>query len=94
MPTPDVINKGHEAVRAVLDPFFGPMEKNEFVIKNTAVAGNLVICERMDRHLIAGKWVELPVVGVLEVEDGKVVKWRDYFDMANIVKGMTEASKV
>ena len=41
--------------------------------------------ERLDRHRLADKWVELPVTGVLEVHDGKITYWRDYFDAATIL---------
>ena len=26
--------------------------------------------------------IELPVMGTFEVKDGKIVAWRDYFDLA------------
>jgi limonene-1,2-epoxide hydrolase len=28
----------------------------------------------------------LPVTGVFEVVDGRIVAWRDYFDMATVTK--------
>jgi limonene-1,2-epoxide hydrolase len=43
-------------------------------------AGPVVFMERLDRHLFGSKWVELPVTGVFEVKDGKIVFYRDYFD--------------
>ncbi len=30
-------------------------------------------------------WVELPVAGIFEVEDGKITVWHDYFDAATIL---------
>ena len=30
-----------------------------------------------------GKHVELPVMGVFVVKDGKISLWRDYFDLAS-----------
>jgi limonene-1,2-epoxide hydrolase len=27
-----------------------------------------------------GQWLDLPVMGVFEVKDGKIAAWRDYFD--------------
>jgi limonene-1,2-epoxide hydrolase len=32
--------------------------------------------------------VELPVMGIFEVHDGKITAWRDYFDMATWMKAM------
>jgi limonene-1,2-epoxide hydrolase len=30
---------------------------------------------------LANKTIELPVMGIFEVRDGKIAKWRDYFDL-------------
>ncbi len=49
---------------------------------NIAAAGSVVLTERLDRFVMGGKTVELPVAGVFEVSDGKITAWRDYFDMA------------
>lgn len=71
---------GPEGICAVLEPFFAPTIENEFRILREAAQGAVVICERLDRHRLADKWVELPVTGVFEVHDGKITYWRDYFD--------------
>jgi limonene-1,2-epoxide hydrolase len=69
----------------VLEPFFAPTLENEFRILREAAAGSVVILERLDRHRLADKWVELPVTGVFEVHDGLISYWRDYFDIATIM---------
>jgi limonene-1,2-epoxide hydrolase len=76
---------GPEGIRAVLEPFFAPTLENEFRIVREAVNGPVVIVERLDRHKLADKWVELPVTGVFEVHDGLITYWRDYFDAATIL---------
>lgn len=75
---------GPEGVRQTLEPFFAPMKKNEFKILREATNGSVVIVERLDRHLADHGWFELPVTGVMEVVNGKIGYWRDYFDMAVI----------
>ena len=75
---------GHSGVRAVLEPFFSPMKENEFKVLRAAVDGPVVVLERLDRHLLGDKWIELPVTGVYEVHDGLITYWRDYFDYATI----------
>ena len=50
-----------------------------------AERGSTVFMERVDRHQLSDRWVELPVTGVFEVQDGKIVYWRDYFDAATIL---------
>lgn len=76
---------GPAAVRAVLEPFFSPTLENEFVVLRELASGSTVMLERLDRHRLADKWVELPVTGVYEVVDGKITYWRDYFDAATIL---------
>ena len=82
---------GPEGVRAVLEPFFAPTLENELLTIRSATEGNLVFVERLDRHRLATGWVELPVTGVFEVEDGKIRVWRDYFDLATIMQHWPQA---
>lgn len=76
---------GPLGVRAVLEPFFAPTSENEFMILRELAAGALVMLERLDRHRVGERWIELPVTGVYEVHDGKITYWRDYFDAATIL---------
>jgi limonene-1,2-epoxide hydrolase len=84
-PPPIGTVQGPEGIRAVLEPFFAPTLENEFRIVREAVNGPVVIVERLDRHKLTDKWVELPVTGVFEVHDGLITYWRDYFDAATIL---------
>ena len=76
---------GPAGIRAVLEPFFAPTLENEFRIVRELASGPLVMLERLDRHRLADKWVELPVTGVYEVHEGRITYWRDYFDAATIL---------
>ena len=76
---------GPAGMRALLEPFFAPTLENEFGVQREAVNGAVIILERLDRHRLADKWVELPVTGVFEVHDGLITYWRDYFDVATIM---------
>ncbi|MFN8732377.1 MAG: limonene-1,2-epoxide hydrolase family protein [Hyphomonadaceae bacterium] len=76
---------GPEGIRAVLGPFFSPTLENEFRILRESASGGTVFLERLDRHRLKDKWVELPVTGVFEVKDGLIIYWRDYFDTATIL---------
>lgn len=76
---------GPEGIRAVLEPFFAPTLENEFRIIREATSGPIVFVERLDRHRLKDRWVELPVTGVFEVNDGHISFWRDYFDAATIL---------
>jgi limonene-1,2-epoxide hydrolase len=45
-----------------------------------------VFTERIDVFEVSGVNVTLPVIGVFEVENGKVAAWREYFDMGEITR--------
>jgi len=83
--------RGPAAVRGVLEPFFAPTLENELKVLREASAGSVVFVERLDRHRLADKWVELPVTGVFEVRDGRITYWRDYFDAATILSAWPTA---
>lgn len=61
---------GPDGMRAVLEPFFAPTLENEFVILRDAAAGETVFLERLDRHRLADRWVELPV-SPAKIDPGK-----------------------
>ena len=73
---------GKAAIAALLGVILAPASDVKFEIRHIAAAGDVVLTERIDRFVIGGKTVELPVMGAFEVRDGKIAAWRDYFDMA------------
>ena len=87
MPLPPV--KGKQAVRDTLEMLLANGKGAEWVVHRELASGTLVMNERTDRFLVEGdRWLELPVAGVFEVHDGKIVLWRDYFDLETIMKQM------
>jgi len=75
--------RGREATRAIIKGFASMATRVEWVLKEIAETGSgVVLTERLDRFEIGGQWVELPVMGSFELEDGQITAWRDYFDMA------------
>jgi limonene-1,2-epoxide hydrolase len=83
--------RGPAGIRSVLEPFFSPTLENEFKVVRASAAGPVVFLERLDRHRLADKWVELPVTGVFEVHDGLITYWRDYFDVSTIMSQWPKA---
>lgn len=81
---------GPAGVRSVLEPFFGRVLENDLKVLRQAAQGSTVFLERLDRHRLADRWVELPVTGVFEVRDGKITVWRDYFDLATLMQRWPE----
>ena len=77
---------GHAGVRQVLDPFIHG-ENCAIVhmdIKHTTSSGKVVMNERVETWVKGDVKLELPVVGVFELTDGKISRWRDYFDSASV----------
>lgn len=81
---------GPGGVRSVLEPFFGPVLENDLRILRQAAQGSTVFLERLDRHRLPDRWVELPVTGVFEVRGGKIAVWREYFDLATLMQRWPE----
>ena len=83
--------QGHDAIRNVMMLFIPLSKEISFQIKHLAEDGNTVLTERVDRFVMDGATIELPVMGVFEVEKGKIKAWRDYFDMQTWAKQMPGA---
>jgi len=80
MPGPPV--QGTKGVRNLINMFVSSADKVDWEILNIAQTGNTVLTERIDRFVIKGKDVQLPIMGAFDMKGGKITAWRDYFDMA------------
>lgn len=73
---------GDKAIREVIQGFMGMSSKVDWEVLHLVEGSNgVVLTERVDRFMINGKWIALPVMGTFEVENTKIKAWRDYFDM-------------
>ena len=72
--------RGVEAIRTVFLGFTKLMDSIDIDVLAIAAHGNIVFTERVDRFRWQGKRLDLPVAGVFEVSDGKIIAHRDYFD--------------
>jgi len=88
MPGPPA--RGVDAIRRTIDGFVRGWDQTDWEIVSIAASDNTVLVERMDRTDAGAKHVELPVVGVFEIEDGKIRAWRDYFDLATYARAMSQ----
>jgi limonene-1,2-epoxide hydrolase len=73
--------QGKDAIRATLELFVPPSTEISFEVLKLAADGPIVHTERVDRFVINGNTVEIPVAGVFEISGDKIAAWRDYFDM-------------
>ena len=55
---------------------------------NIVASGNVVIVERLDKAKSTAGDVDLPCVGVFEMEASEIKIWRHYFDMPTYANAM------
>lgn len=80
---------GIDAIRASLAPFMSSAAAVDWQLLQIAANDQgAVLTERVDRFLVNGKWIAIAVMGTFEVVDGRIVAWRDYFDLAQFTAQM------
>ena len=78
-------NEGVTAIRAFIEGFIGMASDIEFIVHHQIDNGQgIIMNERTDRFFINDGWLELQVMGIFELANGKITHWRDYFDMAKL----------
>lgn len=86
MPGPPVA--GRENVRRLIAGFIKDWKATDWDILTIMGAGDVVICERLDRIKAKNRDIDLPCCGVFLIADGHIREWRDYFDMGTYVRNM------
>lgn len=83
IPIEPVIGKAN--IRGFLGGFLQLVETGEFrILAMAQSASGAVMTERIDRFCINGSWGELPVMGIFELENGRIAQWRDYYDQTEM----------
>lgn len=77
--------QGKATIAQTLAGFGEALGTFDFKIVHQVASGNIVMNERIDTFSKSG--YALPVAGIFEVKDGKIVSWRDYFDTRQFSKG-------
>jgi limonene-1,2-epoxide hydrolase len=86
-------NHGPDGLKAFLGQMTTGLDAVEFVVHRQTATGNIVMNERSDRFKIGENWIDLPVMGVFELNDaGKITLWRDYFDMQTFNDELAKAT--
>lgn len=62
-------------------------------VAHMGIIDHLVFLERTDRFVYKGKPGAVPVVGVLDIRDGKVQEWREYYDRASLLHALGAGEK-
>lgn len=86
MATTDVGGTGPEAIAARLRIGLEPLKEHFHNIKSIVADGNVVVTE----HVETWVWddenrVELPFVSMMELRDGKIVRWWDYWNLGGLM---------
>ncbi len=73
---------GRTAIEATFAQFMSMGGQVDVNIVHMVAEGPIVMTERVD-HLTRddGTTISLPMMGVIEVHDGLIAAWRDYFDL-------------
>ena len=85
LPEPTV---GREAIKQRIGVLAKDISKIELQIRHIGVADGVVFIERVDDFVYRGHHGRVPVVGVLEIQQGRVKAWREYYDRAQMIEAM------
>ena len=77
---------GKEWVQKFLIKYREVTSDAQWVIHNHAENGNVLFTEGIEEYfdVRSQKTISQPYAGVIEFRDGKIVKWKDYFEMNSI----------
>ncbi len=75
-------DRGKPAVARTLKVFSRFFTGFEIEMRHIAARSGVVLTERVDTLTGPLLFLDLPVCGTLEVRDGRIAVWRDYFDLA------------
>ena len=79
---------GRDSIGARIRHMGDGIERITLHIKNIGVADDVVFIERIDDFRYKGHDGKVPVVGVIEVEDGRIKEWREYYDRQELLEAM------
>lgn len=83
--------KGPDEIYAILDMYRDMVDHFETKLLNVAEDGNIVLLERDEKtYLKNGKCVTVPVMSSMLLRNGKIAIWRDYWDLAILMKQMLD----
>jgi limonene-1,2-epoxide hydrolase len=84
---------GKPATMELLAPFLAA-EAVDWHLLAIAADGSTVHTERVDRFRFAGfDWTQVRAAGIFEIApDGRIVGWRDYFDLGELLAAMPAGS--
>jgi limonene-1,2-epoxide hydrolase len=86
--------QGRPAIREALRQGAQRMKALPWEVRHIVAQGNVVMTERVDHFLFGEKRINIPCMGILELRDGKIAAWRDYWDLGQFERQLPMASDV
>ncbi|MHB1583306.1 MAG: limonene-1,2-epoxide hydrolase family protein [Acidimicrobiales bacterium] len=80
--------RGRAAIEEAFVGFAAMAPQIRFETRHLVADGDLVMTERVDHFTNDQGTISLPVMGAFEVRQGRIVAWRDYFDLAQFTSQM------
>ncbi|ARN72942.1 nuclear transport factor 2 family protein [Oceanicoccus sagamiensis] len=71
---------GKDNIRELFSSFEHDIQHCDINISHIIESGDLVMVERVDNVLFQGKPTSVPVMCTVEIQGGKIVHWREYYD--------------
>jgi limonene-1,2-epoxide hydrolase len=88
IPVPNDPAVGKAAIRTKLE-YLAPVDHMDFAFAGMVADGHTVMAERVETwHFTTGEEVALPVMCTIEVRDGKIAIWREYWDFQTLMSGL------
>ncbi|WP_417498105.1 nuclear transport factor 2 family protein [Maricaulis sp.] len=79
---------GREAIGARIGHLGAGIETITLHIHHVGLVDDVIFVERTDQFVYNGHAGSVPVVGVIEVEDGLITEWREYYDRAELLEAL------
>lgn len=79
---------GRANAEAQFKLFFDNTSKIQWDIEQRIISGSLAVIERKNNITFQGKDITLPMVTIMEVQNGKILSFKDYFDSETFAKQM------
>ncbi|WP_417469075.1 nuclear transport factor 2 family protein [Maricaulis sp.] len=79
---------GREAIGARIGHLGAGIETITLHIHHVGLVDDVIFVERTDEFVYNGHAGSVPVVGVIEVEDGLITEWREYYDRAELLEAL------
>ncbi|HET6565703.1 MAG TPA: nuclear transport factor 2 family protein [Xanthomonadales bacterium] len=80
---------GRENIRARFSRFTPGVERIELQLARIGIIDGAVVMERVDDFVYKGKHSRVPVAGVMEIDNGLVTEWREYYDHHQLAESLT-----